>query len=104
MEREHRCKRLGDVDTAFRCARLDAGGAADMGAVIVGPVGDRIVELIDPRPVSGVGCDRYHVAAQRGTGLTLPTRAKRLLDRRYQRLRLTTNCCTLYGSPVEVFH
>src|ERR1700733_9989345 len=34
----------------------------------------------------------------------LPDRAKRFLDQLYQRLRLTTNCCTLYGSCVTVFH
>src|ERR1700691_1439807 len=35
------------------------------------------------------------VAVQRGTALTLLTRAKRLLDRLHQRWRLRTSCCAV---------
>ena len=44
------------------------------------------------------------VAVQHDTALKLLTRANRFDDRLYQRLRLTTNCCTLYGAFVVVFH
>jgi hypothetical protein len=44
------------------------------------------------------------VAVQHDTAFKLLTRANRFDDRLYQRLRLTTNCCTLYGAFVVVFH
>ena len=44
------------------------------------------------------------VAVQHDTALKLLTRANRFDGRLYQRLRLTTNCCTLYGAFVVVFH